>query len=82
MSIRTGKYYLTPEQVLAWEKAIYDMSPAIKRYNEKKDKEFKEKKWVVPTFNKKLIKELKKKETEVLENINFTQVHWLDYIEA
>lgn len=74
--ISTGK---SLETVLKTDEALYNLSPDIKRYCMKQRKIDLNKKGFVPVYQRKFKKALKQREKKELENISFTEIHWLDY---
>lgn len=81
LPIRNGNTGKTFNQVIRREKALINLSPDIKRYCMKMEKIALNKNGLVPIYQRKFKKALKKREKKELENISFEQVHWLDYNE-
>lgn len=79
---RSGEKFLSFQSVLRTEKAIKNLSPDLKRSNEKKQQMLDNKVFFV-FVSKKIAKRLNeaqlKKEKAKPFVTNFKQIHWLDY---
>jgi hypothetical protein len=77
---RSGKLYLSVEEVERIEKSLYKLSPDIIRYNKQKAEEERKQPFGIPTFKKNLKKKQREKIKEILSPLTET-IHWLDYPE-